>query len=43
MGQLPRDARVAILAFIIAMLVLALISWLGYDAWQTPDYFDATP
>jgi hypothetical protein len=35
MGHLSRDACVALLAFLGIMLVLAVVSWLGYDAWTT--------
>jgi len=35
MARLPRDTRLAILAFALLMLLLAVASWFGYQDWQT--------
>jgi Na+-translocating ferredoxin:NAD+ oxidoreductase RnfE subunit len=32
---IPADARIPILVFVVAMLVLAALAWFGYDAWTT--------
>jgi hypothetical protein len=32
-------ARVAIAAFLVAMLVMAIAAWIGYDYWWAERYY----
>lgn len=35
---MPPDVRIAVLAFLAVMLVMAFAGWIGYDHWWTARY-----
>jgi hypothetical protein len=39
MARLPVDARVALLAFAIVILIMGVVGWIGYDHWWTERYY----
>lgn len=38
--SLPRDTKIAIAAFLALLLLIAVLAFIGYDAWTTPDIPD---